>query len=399
MSKLKVLQAHNYYLQPGGEDTVFEADVELLRAHGHEVVTYVDNDERIHTVPPISLAAQTVYSRDSYQKILDVLTREKPDVAHFHNTFPLISPAAYYACRKADVPVIQSLHNPRLICPAASFYRDGKNCTECLGKTPPYPGIYYGCYHRSRMQTSVVAAMVTIHRLFGTWNKMVDKYIVASWFYLNMFTRAGLPPDKLVYKPHFVDSAVPFIANRDSGNYALFIGRLDPEKGVRVLLEAWRKVNLPLKIRGSGQMESEVRKFIDQSPSRNIELVGRLSKQALDDLINHARFLVWPTDGYYETFGLVAVESFSLGVPVIGSGIGVNAEIIHDGETGLHFTPGDPDDLANKIRWAWEHPVEMAEMGHKARREYEEKYTPQKNYEMLLSIYNLAIESKQKHEN
>jgi glycosyltransferase involved in cell wall biosynthesis len=395
MSKLRILQLHNYYLQPGGEDTAFEADVALLRDHDHEVVTYIENSHRVRSIPPALLAGQTVYSRESYRRILNVIDSEKPDIAHFHNTFPLISPAGYYACRRAGVPIIQSLHNPRLICPASSFYRNGKNCIECLGKTPPYPGVIYGCYHNSRTETGVIAAMLTVHRLLGTWEKLVDKYLVATKFYHDLFIRAGLPEGKIVIKPHFVEPAIPYNNNRAVGDYALFIGRLDPEKGIRVLLEAWKKVKLPLKIRGTGQMEAEVRKFIDQNPSGNIELIGRLSKDSLAHLIERARFLVWPTESYYETFGFVAVESFSLGVPVIGSRIGVNAEMINDGVTGLNFAVGDADDLADKMQWAWAHPNEMAAMGRNARREYEAKYTADRSYEMLMDIYERTIELKQ----
>ena len=340
MAKVRVLQVHNYYIQPGGEDTVFESDVLLLRAHGHEVITFTENNERITEIGSASLAIKTIYSQEFYHRILDVIRRERPDVTHFHNTFPLISPSAYYACHEAGVPIIQSLHNPRLICPAASFYRDGKNCTDCLGKTPPYPGIVHSCYHHSKAQTSIVAAMLSIHRLWGTWNKMVDQYIVSSRFYNEMFIRAGLPEEKIVYKPHFVVPVIAFKQERQPGSYALFVGRLDPEKGVRTLLEAWKKIGIPLKIRGSGQLENEVRQFIDHSPEGNIELIGMLSKTELSNLITGARFLVWPTESYYETFGFVAVESFALGVPVIGSRIGVNAEIVEDGITGLHFAPG-----------------------------------------------------------
>ncbi len=394
MRKLKVLQVHNYYSQPGGEDTVFESEVALLRDHGHEVITYIENNDRISKIPPVSLSVQTIYSGDSYRRILDLITSEKPDVAHFHNTFPLISPAAYYACRRAGVPVIQSLHNPRLICPAASFYRKGKNCVECLGKTPPYPSILYGCYHNSRMQTGVIAAMLTLHRLLGTWKEMVDMYVVATRFYADLFIRAGLPESKIMIKPHYVEPAIPFNANRPMGDYALFIGRLDPEKGVKVLLNAWRKVNIPLKIRGSGQLENDVRQFIHKSHSENIELIDRLSKNSLNRLIDKARFLVWPTESYYETFGFVAVESFSLGIPVISSRIGVNEEIVKDGKTGLHFNVGDADDLADKMQWAWENPAAMAEMGKNARSEYEAKYSADKNYGMLMDIYQRVIDLK-----
>ncbi len=394
MSKIKVLQVHDYYQQPGGEDVVFESEVALLRKHGHEVIAYMENNGRAGLINPASLAIQTVYSRDAYKKILDVIVKERPGVAHFHNTFPLISPSAYYACRKAGVPVVQSLHNPRLACPAASFFRNGKNCTDCLGKALPYPGILYSCYRHSKTQTGVVAAMLGFHRLLGTWNKMVDVYIVASDFYGDLFARAGLPKDKIVYKPHFVGLPIAYEERREPGKYALFIGRLDPEKGVRTLLDAWRQCAVPLKIRGSGQLEGEVRKFIEQNPEGNIELVGRLSKGELNQLIAGARFLVWPTESYYETFGFVAVESFALGVPVIGSRIGVNAEIVEDGVTGLHFAAGDSVDLAGKVKWAWEHPGEMTQMGRNARREYEAKYTADRNYGMLTGIYQRVIALK-----
>lgn len=395
-SEMRILQIHNHYLQAGGEDTVFESEVTLLRRYGHQVAAYVESNERIASLSPASAAAQTIWSWDTYRKLSDLIKTEKPDVAHFHNTFPLISPSAYYACRDAGVPVAQWLHNPRLACPAATFHRDGKICTECLGKALPYPGILYGCYHGSMLQTSVIAAMLTIHRLIGTWKNMVNRYVVATSFYRDLFIRAGLPEEKIVYKPHFVEPSIRYDDARGEGNYALFVGRLAPEKGVRTLLAAWQKTNIPLKIRGSGQLEGEVRRSIDQSRSGNIEIIGVLPKEDLDRLISNARFLVWPSEGFYETFGLVAVESYSLGVPVVGSCIGVNAEMVHDGETGLYFTAGDPDDLADKLTWAWEHPEEMRKMGRNARREYEMKYTPAKNYEMLIELYQSMILDRKK---
>jgi glycosyltransferase involved in cell wall biosynthesis len=173
----------------------------------------------------------------------------------------------------------------------------------------------------------------------------------------------------------------------------MFIGRLDPEKGVLTLLEAWKTLkDIPLIIRGDGQMENEVNRFIqDNDLSNMIEVTGRLSKEELTNKIKDARFLVWPSEGYFETFGYVAVESFSCRVPVVGSRIGAMSEIVTDGGTGLHFNPGDSQDLASKVQWAWEHPAEMDEMGRNARREFEAKYTAEKNYGMLMNIYQRAI--------
>jgi glycosyltransferase involved in cell wall biosynthesis len=394
MEKISVLQVHNYYQQPGGEDTVFESEVTLLRERNHRVATFEEHNDRIRSLRPAALALQTVYSQPSYHRLLEVLTRERPDIVHFHNTFPLISPSAYYACRKSGIPVIQSLHNPRLICPAASFYREGRNCTDCLGKKLPYPAVVHACYHNSYIHTSGVVAMLALHRLRGTWAHAVDRYVVASTFYQDLFTRAGLPAEKIVRLPHFVTPTVPYREDRPEGNYALFVGRLDPEKGVGVLLEAWQESDVPLKVRGSGAMEGEVREFIDRHPTSSVELIGRLSRDDLYRLIAGARFLVWPSSSEYETFGFVAVESFSLGVPVISSRIGVNQEMVREGETGLLFTPGDARDLAGKVRWAWDHPRELAVMGRQARGEYEAKYTVDRHYDSLIQLYQQALEAQ-----
>ncbi len=388
---LKILLVHNFYQQSGGEDVVFAAEVNLLREKGHAVIEYIEHNDRIRTMSKFDVAAQTLWSRNSYQRISDVLAKEKPDVVHFHNTFPLISPSAYYACQAAEIPVIQSLDNPRLICPSATFFRDGHLCQECMGKTPPWPSIAYGCYHNSRFHTSVVASMLTLHRLLKTWNEKVDTYLVATEFYRQKFIESGILASKIVVKPHFISPDPGVKPNLNSGDSAIFIARLDPEKGVRTILSAWKRMNIPLKIRGGGQLEKEVINFIHDNGLNQIELLGRLNDDELDQLRQSARFLVWPSEGYYETFGLAAVECFATGTPVIASRIGVMAEIVTDGVTGLHFNPGDPDDLAAKVQWAWDHPTEMSEMGKNARLEFETKYTAEKNYQMLIDIYQKAI--------
>jgi glycosyltransferase involved in cell wall biosynthesis len=392
---IKVLHAHNFYVQPGGEDTAFMAEVNLLRDHGHEVVEYVEDNHSIVSRSQVDVALQTVWSWDSYNKIKKTLLRERPQIAHFHNTFPLISPAVYYACREEKIPVIQSLDNPRLLCPSANFYRDGRLCQDCLGKTPPLPSIIHGCYHNSSLQTAVVATMLSLHRVLKTWQSVVDFYLVTTQFYKQKFIEGGLPAKRIIIKPHFIYPDPQVHSVDQIGKHALFIARLDPEKGIHTMLDAWKELNtIPLKIRGSGQLENESKQFITENGlSNTIEVVGRLSKEELTNLIKGSCFLVWPSEGYYETFGYAAVESFSCGVPVIASHIGVLGEIVKDGTTGLHFNPGDPVDLAAKVRWAWDHPDEMLRMGQNARKEYEEKYTAERNYEMMMAIYQQAIEN------
>jgi len=391
---------HNYYQQPGGEDVVFTAECDLMRRHGHQVVTYTEDNRRILNSASLRTAVESVWSLRTRRQLLQLLRQERPDVAHFHNIFPLISPSAYSACREVGVPVVQTLHNPRLICPSGTLHRNGQLCEDCLGKTPPWPGVVHKCYKDSAAATAAVAAMLTVHRALRTWQRAVDMYIVTTQFYRKRFISAGLPDKRTVLKQHFVypdpgsrwDSPSFQTERRDLG-YALFIGRLHPEKGIRTLLRAWCHCrDIPLVIRADGRLMDETRDFIRRERLHQVELVGRLARPKLMDLIKGARFLVWPSEGYYETFGLVAIEAYACGVPVIAGRIGVAIENVEDGRTGLHFEPGDPHDLATKVRWAWTHPFEMDKMGRLARQVFERKYTADRNYEILHNAYLATIE-------
>jgi glycosyltransferase involved in cell wall biosynthesis len=195
-----------------------------------------------------------------------------------------------------------------------------------------------------------------------------------------------------VVKPHFVYPD-PGLGRKDPGDYALYIGRLDPEKGVRTLLQAWQQLKgVPLKMRGEGRLLQEVQNTVKQAHLSSVELIGRLSKERLTDLIRGARFLVWPSEGHYETFGLVAIEAFASGVPVLASRTGVMAEIVEDKRTGLHFMPGDPRDLASQVKWILNNPTQLAQMRREARQEFEAKYTAERNYQLLMATYQQATE-------
>ena len=387
---MRVMALHNFYRQAGGEDRVFHLEADLLRRHGHTVTEYLDDNHRIDRMSSAAVAVNTIWSRSTYVKLSKRLAEEKPDVVHCHNVFPLISPSAYYACRDAGVAVVQAIHNPRLICPAATFYRDGRLCIECLGKTAPWPAVVHGCYHSSRVHSAVVAGMITVHRRMKTWRDVVDVYIVATEFYRDIVSRAGLPAEKIVVKPHFVHAGPVRGSPSREGAYALYVGRLDPEKGIRTLLAAWKNLSIPLKIRGDGQTAEEARNFVAAHGMSSVEFVDRLSEADLSQLMQDARFLVLPSEGYYETFGMVAIESYARGVPVLASRIGVMTEIVIDGVTGLHFNSGDAADLTAKAQWLWDHPEEARRLGSQALARYEQHYTPDQNYDMLVSIYRKA---------
>ena len=231
-TRLRILFVHNFYQIPGGEDTVLQSETELLVAAGHEVVSYIrDNDEitQYGWRDSATLAARTLWAWDSYAEVRKLLERSKCDVAHFHNSFPLVSPAAYYACRELGVPVVQSLDNPRLFCLAATCLRRGRACEDCLHKMIPWPGVFHACYRQSRIQSGVVAAMLVLHRCLRSWQRLVDCYLVATEFYRGKFIESGLPADKIVVNPHFVEDHG---VRKTPGSYALFVGRLAPKRAL-----------------------------------------------------------------------------------------------------------------------------------------------------------------------
>jgi glycosyltransferase involved in cell wall biosynthesis len=391
---MRILKVHSYYTQPGGEDTVFQAEAALLRSKGHEVLEYLEFNKKIESMNQSSVALQTLWSHSSHQKIKEFLRETKPDVVHFHNIFPLISPSAYYACQELNIPVVQTLDNQRLICPASSFYREGKLCLDCLGKTPPCPGVFHACYHDSYLHTAVVASMLTLHRWLGTWQTKIDTFLCSTNFYRDLFVRAGFPSGKIVVMPHFVQQQSRSDVVRKMGNYALFVGRLDPEKGVNTLLEAWRLLDFPLKIRGNGRLDEKAREFVNQHGMDNIEFVERLEERELSDLISNARFLIMPSEGYYETFGMVIIEAYVRGVPVVASNIGVTSELVSDQQTGLLFEAGNAHDLADKARWMWNHPAEADIMGNKGLITYQERFTQDQCHQTLIEVYERLINSR-----
>jgi glycosyltransferase involved in cell wall biosynthesis len=390
---MKILVVHNTYQQPGGEDVVVEQETSLLKSAGHEVIRYNRSNHEIREftlLNKLTFPKQIIWSRRAILELKVLIQQENPDVAHFHNTFVMISPAAYYACKELGIPVVQTLHNYRLFCPRGDFFRSDHICEDCLGKSMAFPSVIHRCYHDSCLQSLGVAMVLLIHRRLKTWQEKIDSYIALTEFARQKYIQGGFPRSKFVVKPNFVLSDPGVKEN--SGGYALYVGRFSPEKKILTLLYAMKNLpGVPLRIVGGGPEEKKISECIRETKLDSVKLLGCRSRQEVFALIKKARFMIFPSE-LYEGFPMTIAESFACGVPVISSRLGSMEEIIEDGRNGLHFTPGDSNDLAAKIEWAWSHPQEMAKMGREARREYEAKYTAARNYEMLMDIYKLAID-------
>ncbi len=395
---MRVLVVHESYQQRGGEDAVAAAEAEQLELHGHTVLRYSRSNDELRDQGPLRImkaGIATVWAKKSFDDLEKLLIAGKPEIVHFHNTLPLISPAAYYACARHGIPVVQTLHNYRLVCPAATFLRDGHLCEECLGRRVAWRAVAYGCYRGSRAASAAVTAMLATHRALGTWQTKVDAYIALSEFARKKHIAGGLPPQRLVVKPNFVHPDPGSRSVEEAGRYALFVGRLSEEKGLRGLLAAWKRLArpIPLFLLGEGPMREEIAPQMGTPGLAEAALLGSVPRAEVLRWMRGARFLVCPSH-WFEGCPLVIVEAFACGVPVIATGHGPTAEMVDHGRTGLHVVPGDDADLAAKVEWAWSHSEEMRVMGEAARREFEAKYTAQRNYSHLMALYERLAEGK-----
>jgi glycosyltransferase involved in cell wall biosynthesis len=388
---MRVLVVHNSYQQRGGEDFAVEREIELLRERGHQISTFFVSNDDITNMSRARLAADTLWSTSSKRSLKESLQSQRPNVVHFQNTFPLISPAAYYAARSEGVPVVQTLHNYRLLCPNALFFRDGGACEDCLGKPVPWPGVLHSCYRGDRAASGVVAGMLTAHRFLKTWKEKVDVYIALTEFARRKFVEGGIPAYKIAVKPNFV-SPDPG-PGEGKGGYALFVGRLSEEKGVETMIRAWELLGdrIPLKVVGDGSLAEKVSGAAERLSG--IEWMGRTPGEQVSELMKDAAFLVFPST-WYEVFPLVIVEAFATGLPVIASDIGNMSSLIDHEHTGLHFRPGDGEDLAAQVERVLLHPEDLDRMRLEARAEFEARYTAERNYERLMEIYEMAAGRK-----
>lgn len=378
---LKVVTVHNSYQYRGGEDNVVDAEIEILRAHGHEVETYFRSNDDVVDMTSLALIRQALWSSRTFHTLAELIRRFRPDVIHVHNTFPLISPSLYWAAGRAGVPVVQTLHNFRLMCLNALFLREGRVCEDCMGKSP-WRGVARACYRGNHSASGALWGLLTLHRGLGTYQNKVTRYVALNQFCRDKFIEGGLPAERIAVKPNFVDFPTPGSADRSG---FLFVGRLSTEKGIATLVATMALLSTAqLRVAGDGPASA----LLDGVTG--VTRLGSLPSKAVREEMSRAVVLVVPSI-WYETFGLVVIEAFACGTPVIVSRIGALAELVRDGVTGLLFEPANANDLAEKMRWAKQHPVEMAAMGRNARAQYEAEFTAERNYQQLMAIYEDAI--------
>lgn len=388
MKKIKVLIIHNYYKISGGEDSVVENEAELLRQNGHEVILYTRHNNEINNkniFNKINLFLGTFFSLKTFIDARKIIKKEKIDILHIHNTLPLISPSIYYCCIGTDAKIVQTLHNFRLLCPAATFTKNNKVCEACVEKNL-LCSIKNKCYRNSLVETTVSALNLIIHRILGTYNR-VDAFISLTEFNKKKFSKL-ISEQKIFVKPNFVSSQCESTGNRE---YFLFLGRLDELKGIMLLLNAWKGIKEDeLWIVGGGPLEKNIIEFIKSNNIKNIKLLGYKDKKDVMQIISNAKALVVPSQ-WYEGFPMIIAESFSLGKPVISGNIGNLSEIIENEVNGLLFTYDSVNELRNCIYKINKNDKLLYELELGAKDCFNTKYNEKINYKILIDIYNKAL--------
>jgi glycosyltransferase involved in cell wall biosynthesis len=387
---MRVLMIHNRYRERGGEDNSSAAEVELLRAAGVECHFHQIDNRDVEKFGAAA-AVNAVWSKPAAKEIAGMVRDLRIDVLHVQNFFPQFSPAVHWAAGQAGAAVVQSLRNYRLACVNGQFFREGRICEDCLGRSP-VRGIVHKCYRGSTAASGVVAAMLLAHRAIGTWRNRIDRYIAVSNFTRVKMIEAGLPADKVEVKPNFL-STIPARPGAGEGGYFVYVGRLSEEKGIRTMLDAWKTASTPLpplKLVGTGPLLDFAREVSVSTP--RVEILGVREPAEVLDIVSKAQGLLFPSE-WYEGHPRVTIEALSVGTPVISSDVGAVTEIVEDGVTGLQFRAGSPADLAGKVRQFADDVGAKAAMRQAARASFLARFTAADNIKLLLGIYGRALET------
>jgi glycosyltransferase involved in cell wall biosynthesis len=386
---MRILIVHGAYQQFGGEDSVVRAERELLQRHGDEVLLYSRHNDEIkqfNAVDKATFFPQTVYSWKSSGELADVVHGFRPDVAFVHNVYPLLSPSVYHKLHSLGVPAVQVLHNFRPFCPNGFYYTQGQICEACKGGNY-LNAVRKRCYKDSYALSGLYALTLGSNRLAGMVNKIAGFICLTEFFKIKM-QEAGVPGSKLFVRPNFV-YAPPLNANGiDAGNYAIYMGRLSPEKGCWTLIRAFEQMpQVPLKVLGTGPMEQELTDYVRQKGMTNVQFLGFKSGEEKWQLLRNSLCLVVPSE-WYENFPVTVLEAFMAAKPVVASRMGGLPYIVDEGQSGLLFDAGKVSELVQKIQSLVDDPAGAVRMGACGRRLSETKYGPEQGYSNLMKVFS-----------
>jgi glycosyltransferase involved in cell wall biosynthesis len=384
---MKVLLVHNYTkgFATGGEGHVFEDEARLLEDHGHRVHKLIcSNSEATEASFLGKLKAfwNASWSRDGYKRMHNAIKVFQPDIVHVHNFFLIFSPSIFKAAHDLNIPVVVTLHNYRLVSPCSQLLRNNQICELCVGRNP-WRIILYRCYKNSFFASLLRYRVYYLSKKIYGWDNYIDAYLSLTNFQKLKLQKSGFVSDKISVVPNFISDPISNFSSSSTGFGALFIGTVTHDKGIELLVEAWRNIDYPLTIVGDGLLR---RKF-DGSLPKNVKFVGLQSREKVLELLGGCAFLVMPSI-WFEGLPLVILEAMAMGRPVVASGHGAMSEIVVDGYTGFHFTPGDADELRNKVHKLISNSDLRESFGINSRKLYEELYTSQVHYNNLVNVYS-----------
>lgn len=388
--KHNVLIVHNHYRIPGGEDTVVCNEKKLLESHGHKVYFYHrDNAEmdKMSLLKKAILPFTAIFNPRTYIEVRRLIRNHKIEVIHVHNTLNLISPAVYYAALSLKVPVVQTVHNFRLLCPNAVFYREGNICEDCV-ENGLYCAVRHRCYRNSRVQTLVCVISMVIHRMTGIYGKL--NYICLTDFNKEKLLKLKqVREEKVFVKPNFTYDLKGGSRRED---YYLYIGRIEEIKGVSVLMEAFfRMPDRRLLLAGMGtEIDLYKRKVADKGIT-NIDFLGFKKKDELAQLLKAAKAVIVASQ-WYETFGMIVIEAFAGHTPVIAGDIGNIGSLVEDRVNGIKFRYNSVESLIDAVE-----QFELLDgnaLGENGYRKYKDMFSEEKNYESIRAIYHDILNSR-----
>ena len=407
MKEYRILQVHNFYQIPGGEDVVVRNEKRLLEEHGHRVYTYYRTNKELSErgiAGKLLLPFTAVYSLRTVREVKHLIREHRIDIVHVHNTLTMVSPSVFYAAFQCNVPVVQTLHNFRMLCPAGSFFRDNVICEECVSGGLKC-AVRHKCYRNSKLQTIVSTMILKIHRMLGTYRRVnficltefnKEKLLSSLDSDLIPETKKIVDASRIYIKPNFTFAeGITPSKNQDTEEYFLFAGRVEPLKGADIAIRAFERLSDKLLyIAGTGPMLEEMQRYVKEHQLSNIRFLGYLQKEEMTERFYHAKAVIM-TSQCYEAFAMTIAEAYSYGVPVIAGRVGNMEGMVKEGITGVKFRYDSAEDLAKKVREF--ETMDITVLKKNAREFYQNRLRPEDNYRKLIAIYDdISVGAKER---